>query len=495
MPRFFTAFTRFTAGLFNGKIVSAEFFEFCKGEEEKMQNHVIAALQKIVGAEHVLTSKEDLLCYSYDATPGFSHMPDVVVSPANTGEVSQILALANQEKIPVYPRGSGTNLSAGTVPMKGGIVLLMTRFNQILEIDAANLVATVQPGVIVSDLNKAIADLGLIYPPDPGTVTTATFGGTVSENAGGLRGLKYGVSKHYVMGLEVVLADGKAMRTGGKNVKDVAGYDLTKLFTGAEGTLGVITEITVKLVPAPEARKAMMAIFSNLDNAGTAIAAIIANKIIPATLEIMDNSTIRTVEAYAKVGLPTDAEAVLLIEVDGISEIVERDAAKVIEVLKSSNADDIQVAQNEAERDKLWSARRAALPALAKLRPTTFCEDATVPRSKVPDMIRTISQIAAKYNVTIGTFGHAGDGNMHPTIVCDLRNEEEMERVNKAMDEIFATAIKLGGTLSGEHGIGLGKLMYMEDQFGSAGMSAMRAIKKALDPNCILNPGKLVGEC
>lgn len=460
-----------------------------------MQNQLIDALKKIVGTEYVLTGAEDLLCYSYDATPGFTHMPEAVVIPATTEEVSQILALANSEKIPVYPRGSGTNLSAGTVPTKGGIVLLMTRFDKLIEIDTDNLVAVVQPGVIVATLNKAVEQLGLIYPPDPGTVATATMGGTVSENAGGLRGLKYGVSKHYVMGLEVVLADGSIINTGGKNVKDVAGYDLTKLFTGAEGTLGVITQITVKLMPAPEAKKAMMAIFSNLDNAGTAISAIIANKIIPATLEIMDNPTIRTVEDYAKVGLPVDAEAILLIEVDGIPEVVEKEAAQVIAILKNNKADEVKVAQNDAERDKIWAARRAALPALAKLRPTTFVEDATVPRSQVPAMIRAINTIAKKYNVTIGTFGHAGDGNMHPTIVCDIRDEEEMIRVHKAMDEIFATAIELGGTLSGEHGIGLGKLRYMKDQFGEAGMKAMQSIKRALDPNLILNPGKLVGEC
>ncbi len=460
-----------------------------------MQNQLIEAFKELVGAEHVLTNKEDLLCYSYDATPGFSHLPDVVIVPGTTEEVAKVLALANSEKIPVYPRGSGTNLSAGTVPMKGGIVLLMTRFDKIIEIDAANLVATAEPGVIVATLNAAVGEFGLIYPPDPGTVATATLGGTVSENAGGLRGLKYGVSKHYIMGLEVVLADGRIIQTGGKNVKDVAGYDLTKLFTGSEGTLGVITKVTVKLMPAPEASKAMLAIFSDLDNAGKAISAIIANKIIPATLEIMDNATIRAVEDYAKVGLPVDAEAVLLIEVDGIPAVVEKEAAKVVEVLQTNGATAIQTAKDAAERDKLWAARRAALPALAKLRPTTFVEDATVPRSKVPDMIRAVNQAAAKHNVTIGTFGHAGDGNLHPTIVCDIRDAAEMERVNAAIDEIFAAAISLGGTLSGEHGIGLGKLKYMENQFGAASLSAMRAVKKALDPNCILNPGKLVGEC
>ncbi len=460
-----------------------------------MDSGLIDALRQAVGAEHVLTGREDLLCYSYDATPGFSHLPEAVVMPASAAEVARVLALANEARVPVYPRGAGTNLSAGAVPLKGGLVLLTARLNRIVEIDAANLVAVAEPGVVVGDLNKAVEEFGLIYPPDPGTVATATLGGTVAENAGGLRGLKYGVSKHYVMGLEVVLADGRILHTGGKTVKDVAGYDLTKLFTGSEGTLGVITQVTVKLVPAPEARQSMLATFAGLDDAGRAIAAIIAAKIIPATLEIMDNATVRTVEEYAKVGLPTEAEAVLLIEVDGIAEAVAKDAAKVAEVLKANNAADIRTAADAAERDKIWAARRAALPALAKLRPTTFVEDATVPRSKVPDMIRAVNGIAAKHSVTIGTFGHAGDGNLHPTIVCDIRDAAEMERVQQAMDEIFAAALALGGTLSGEHGIGAGKLRYMESQFGPAAMGAMRAIKKALDPNCILNPGKLVGEC
>jgi len=379
--------------------------------------------------------------------------------------------------------------------MKGGIVMVMTRLNKIIELDPANLIAVCEPGVIVGDLNTEAAKFGLIYPPDPGTVKTATLGGTVSENAGGLRGLKYGVTKHYVMGMEVVLANGEVMNCGGKNVKDVSGYDMTKLFTGAEGTLGVITKVIVKLVPAPEAKKSMMAIFKNLDDAGNTVAGIIAANIIPATLEIMDNATIRTVEDYAKVGLPLDMEAVLLIEVDGNPTVVEQEAEKVLKVLKENNAATVQVAKTAAEVDKLWAARRAALPALNKLRTTTYCEDATVPRSMVPKFLRAVQDIAKRNNVQIGTFGHAGDGNMHPTIVCDIRDKEEMARVYTAMDEMFKAAVDLGGTLSGEHGIGLGKLEWMEYQHGPVGMNAMKAIKRALDPNLILNPGKLVGEC
>ncbi len=460
-----------------------------------MDKHHIQSLRHIVGDDYVLTEKTDLACYAYDATPGFYHLPDAVVIPADTREVSSVLQIADRAKIPVYTRGSGTNLSAGTVPMQGGIVLLMTRMCNIIEVDSANLTATAEPGVIVAELNKAVELYGLMYPPDPGTVTTATLGGTVAENSGGLRGLKYGVSKHYIMGLEAVLADGSIIHTGGKNVKDVAGYDLTKLLTGSEGTLAVITKILVKLVPAPETKRSMMAVFHNLDHAGTAIAKIIAAKIIPATLEIMDQATIRTVEDYAHVGLPVDAEAVLLIEVDGILEVVEKEAANILKILQTLDSTEIRVPKTDKERNEIWTARRSALPALAKLRPTTFVEDATVPRSAIPEMIRYIGKTAEKHNIIIGTFGHAGDGNLHPTIVCDIRDQAEMDRVYKGMDEIFNKAIELGGTLSGEHGIGLGKLKYMEKQFGKSGMQVMQRIKKALDPNGILNPDKLVGKC
>ncbi|MPL63369.1 putative FAD-linked oxidoreductase [bioreactor metagenome] len=460
-----------------------------------MQSQIIDALTKIVGQEYILTSPEDLYSYSYDATPGFQNLPEAVVRPANTEEVSKILALANTNKIPVYTRGSGTNLSAGTCPMQGGIVMVMTRLDKIIELDSANLVAVCEPGVIVGDLNTAAAKFGLIYPPDPGTVKTATLGGTVSENAGGLRGLKYGVTKHYVMGMEVVLASGEVMNCGGKNVKDVSGYDMTKLFTGSEGTLGVITKLILKLVPAPEAKKSMMAVFKNLDDAGNSVSGIIAANIIPATLEIMDNATIKVAEEYSKVGLPLDAEAVLLIEVDGNPIVVEQEAEKVLNVLKANNAFSVQIAKTAAEVDKLWACRRAALPALNKLRTTTYCEDATVPRSMVPKFLRAVQDIAKRNNVQIGTFGHAGDGNMHPTIVCDIRDKVEMARVETAMDEMFKAAVDLGGTLSGEHGIGLGKLQWMEYQHGPVTINAMKAIKRALDPNLILNPGKLVGEC
>ncbi len=453
---------------------------------------VLDALKGALGCDQVLTDREDLLCYAYDATADMPrHLPEVVVTPRSTEEVVQVVQVANRFKVPIYTRGSGTNLSGGTVPTRGGIVLSTLLMDKILEIDHQNLTATVQPGVIIQDLNDAVACYGLIYPPDPGTVTTATMGGSVAECSGGLRGLKYGVTKHYVMGLEVVLADGQVLRAGGKTVKNVTAYDLVKLFTGSEGTLGIFTEITVKLVPAPEARRSMLAVFKDLSSAARTINGIIAAKVIPATLEIMDNMTIRTVENYARVGLPMDAAAVLLIEVDGIAEVVAREAEAVARVCRE-NGGELTEARSDADRDRLWAARRAALPALAQLRPTTVLEDATVPRSRVPDMLLALQEIAAKYNLRIGTFGHAGDGNLHPTILADERDREEMQRVHQAVDEIFRVALELGGTLSGEHGIGEAKKKYLEWELGPAGMDVLRRIKQALDPDRLLNPGKVV---
>lgn len=453
----------------------------------------IDALVKAIGKGNVITEHEELVCYSFDATADMpSQMPDVVVTPTSTNDVVEILKVANQYKMPVYPRGSGTNLCGDTIPLKGGIVMRTQKMNKIVEVDADNLVAVVQPGVIINELNVAVAPFGLIYPPDPGTVATATMGGSVSECSGGLRGLKYGVTKHYVMGLEVVMIDGTVARFGGKTVKNVTAYDMVKLFTGAEGTLGIITEITVKLIPAPEAKKSMLAYFDKLEDAGNTVTEIVRSKVIPATMEIMDQVTIRTVENFAKVGLPTDAEAVVLIEVDGIPEVVEREAATVVKVVEKNNGK-IKVAKDDKERDGLWAARRAALPALAQMKPTTVLEDATVPRSRLTEMLVALQNIAKKYDLQIGTFGHAGDGNLHPTILTDERNTEEMKRVHQAVDEIFKIALELGGTISGEHGIGMAKAKYLPLEFGEQGVEVMKKVKRALDPENLLNPGKMMG--
>ncbi|MCL6446900.1 MAG: FAD-binding protein [Armatimonadetes bacterium] len=455
-------------------------------------SQAIAEFIKALGKEKVLTDREDLLCYSYDATPDVpGALPEAVVMPENTAEVAQVIKIAGRYRVPVYPRGAGTNLSGGTVPVRGGIVLSLLKMNKILEIDADNLIAVVQPGVVNQALNDALAPYGVFYPPDPGSAATATMGGNVAECSGGLRGLKYGVTKDYVQGLEVVLADGTVVRLGGKTVKNVAGYDLVKLFVGSEGTLGIITEITVRLLPVPESRCSMLAVFADLEAAGNAVSDIIRHKVIPATLEILDKVTIRTVEDYLHIGLPVEAEAILLVETDGIKEVVEKEKEVLRRVLEKHGAL-VRIAAGEQERDQLWAGRRAALPALARVKPTTVLEDATVPRSQVTRMLAAIREIGQKYNVLIGNFGHAGDGNLHPTILTDARNEEEMERVHRAVEEIFKKALELGGTLSGEHGIGLAKKRFLPWQVGPEGLALMKKIKRALDPLNILNPGKFV---
>ncbi|MCX7988499.1 MAG: FAD-binding protein [Thermodesulfovibrio sp.] len=449
--------------------------------------------KNIFGHENVLTEKAELIAYSYDATPGIPReTPGVVVFPENTKQIQELIFLARQTKTPIYPRGAGTSLSGGPVPLSKGVVISFQKMNKILEVDPDNLTATVQPGVVVAELNTAVSKFGLLYPPDPGSMATATVGGTVAENAGGLRGLKYGVTKHYIMGMEVVMPTGEVFRFGGKTVKNVTAYDFTHLFVGSEGTLGIVTEIICKLIPAPKYRKAMIAFFDRLEDAGKTVTDIVRNHVIPATLEIMDKVTIQTVENFAKVGLPTDAEALLLIEVDGMGkDSVEWEAEKCVEIIKQNNGK-YKIAETDSERDSLWQARRAALPALAQVKPATILEDATVPRTKLVDMLIGVQNIAQKYGLMIGTFGHAGDGNLHPTLLVDPMNSEEMAKVHKAVDEIFETALSLGGTLSGEHGIGVAKLKYLKNEIGRSGIDTMRRIKQALDPDNILNPGKLV---
>jgi glycolate oxidase len=458
-----------------------------------LDESIIRELQGIVGEKHVLTRKVDLVTYSFDATADLPHqLPDVVVMPESAQEIQRIVNLARARGIAIYPRGAGTNLSGGTIPLKRGIVLSFQRMNRILEVDAENLTATVQPGVVIQELNNAVAVHGLLYPPDPGTVATATMGGSVAENSGGLRGLKYGVTKHYVMGMQVVLANGERVHFGGKTVKNVTAYEFASLFVGSEGTLGIITEITVKLIPAPKFRRTMLATYQTIEEAGNTVAGIIKAQVIPATLEILDRKTIQTVEAFAHVGLPTDAEALLLIEVDGMAQaVVDREADAVVKTV-ADNRGVLRMANSDAERDQLWEARRAALPALASLNNTVVLEDATVPRSKITDMLVSCAEIGRKYHLVLGTFGHAGDGNLHPTILADKNDADEMARVHKAVEDIFDTALKLGGTLSGEHGIGIAKMRFLENELGPSGVNLMRSIKEALDPEDILNPGKLV---
>lgn len=453
---------------------------------------LVKQLKSIVGADWCLTSKADLLTYSFDATPLFQRMPDAVVLPASTEEVSAILRLASAHRVPVFTRGSGTNLSAATVPGEdGGLVLSLNRMNRILEIDQENLTATVQAGVITARLHQAVEAKGLFYPPDPGSMNTSTIGGNVNLSAGGLRGLKYGVTKDYVLGLEMVLADGRVLRAGGKNVKDVAGYDIVKLVCGSEGTLGVVTEVLVKLLPLPEAKQTAVAIYSDVEAAARTVSRIIAARIIPCTLEFLDNGTMRVVEEYARIGLPVEAAAMLLIQQDGPPEVCARDIARIVEIAREEGAFEVKMAQDPAEEAALMAARRTALSALARRRPTTILEDATVPRSKVAAMVAAVNAVAEKHGVEICTFGHAGDGNLHPTCMTDERDQEEIHRVEAAFEEIFDAALRLGGTITGEHGVGEAKAGYLEWRLGPVGIDLMRGIKQAFDPLGILNPGKM----
>ncbi|MES5396672.1 glycolate oxidase subunit GlcD [Bacillus amyloliquefaciens] len=444
-----------------------------------------------VGEENYDDSAAGRLVYSYDAAPQLQAMPDAVIAPRCADDVSRILTICSRHDIPIVPRGSGTNLCGGTCPSEGGLVLLFKHMNRILEIDEENLTATVQPGVITQDMIHAVERKGLFYPPDPSSMKISTIGGNINENSGGLRGLKYGVTRDYVLGLEAVLASGDIIRTGGKLTKDVAGYDLTRLFVGSEGTLGIVTEATLKLVPKPETKKTLLALYEHIEAAAESVSAIIAEKIIPATLEFLDQPTLQVIEDYAKIGLPTDAKAVLLIEQDGDSDTVRRDMEKIEAICKNGAAVSVQTAETEEEAFALTEARRSALSALARLKPTTILEDATVPRSQIASMVKAINEIAETYGLSICTFGHAGDGNLHPTCTTDIRNKEEMERVEKAFAAIFEKAIELGGTITGEHGVGIVKAPYLEMKLKTEGITAMKAIKQALDPQNLLNPGKI----
>ncbi|MEJ2635002.1 MAG: FAD-linked oxidase C-terminal domain-containing protein [Calditrichia bacterium] len=448
-------------------------------------------IETIVGKNNLLTSAEDRIAYSYDGTQLLAHTPEAIVIPRDTGHVSEIVKMANREKFAIVPRGSGTGLSGGAIPQENSIILLMNHWDRILEIDQENLTAWVQPGVITADFHAAVENIGLFYPPDPGSMSICTIGGNVGENAGGLRGLKYGVTKNYVMGLEVVLPTGDIAAFGGKTVKDVAGYNMKDLFVGSEGTLGIFTKILLKLIPKPQSIKTMLAIFDSIQDAANTVSAIIASRIIPATLEFLDNTTIRCVEDYARIGLPVDKEALLLIEADGYKGEVEEDAHKIMEICRKNHVADLKIAKDEQEADTLKTARRAAFSALARSRPTTILEDATVPRNQVAPLVMKVQEIAKKYNVTIGNFGHAGDGNLHPTGLTDERDSEEIKRVEQAFEEIFEVTVQLGGTITGEHGVGLAKKQFLQKWLDPGALGMMRKMKEFLDPNNILNPGKI----
>ena len=454
---------------------------------------IIKQLIEIVGRDKVFTAPEELFCYGYDATFR-NFMPDVVVKPRDRDQVAAIVKLANEKGIALYPRGAGTGLSGGSLPVKGGIVMVLTDMNRILEIDRENLLAVVQPGVVTARLHQAAEKEGLFYPPDPASSDACTIGGNIAECAGGPRGFKYGVTRDYVLGLEVVSPTGAVLRTGGKTVKNVSGYDLTRLLVGSEGTLGIITEATLRLIPRPRAVRTLMAVYDDLLKAGESVVKISISGVVPATLEIMDRLTVQCVARYSGCDLPQDAEAILIIEVDGMESAVAQEADIVARVCRETGAREVVAAQTPKEREMIWRARKAISAALVQIKPTKISEDATVPRSKVPEIILKLQQIRDKYSISLVIFGHAGDGNLHPNIIADENDPEEMQRVEAAIKEIFQAAVSLGGTLSGEHGIGILKAPFMPLEFGPQELDMMHRIKEALDPKGILNPGKILQE-
>ncbi len=455
-----------------------------------MDKDILKQLEKITGKDGVLTSPEDLSVYGYDGTFE-DHRPEVVVLPNTTEQVSQLVKLAAREHIPVVTRGMGSGLAAASVPYQGGMTLAMTRMNHIIEIDPTNATIRVEAGVVTADLQAAVEKLGLFYPPDPSSNRHSTIGGNIACNAGGPRCLKYGVTGDYVLGLTIVLADGNILHTGGKLIKDVVGYDLNALFTGSEGTLGVITEALLRLIAKPEIAKTALVEFSTLEDASHTVNAILASGIVPATLELMDETAISCIEEAMHLGLPLDVEAILLIETDGPAEAVQQEILKIEKICMDCGARHVKVARDENERLKLWQARRSVSPALARKAPNKLGEDITVPRSAIPEAIRRIKEISAKYDLPIVIFGHAGDGNLHPNILFDKRDPEQWEKVQQMVKEEFSVALDLGGTLSGEHGVGALKRPYMEEALGPVSIELQKRIKHAFDPLNIFNPGKI----
>jgi glycolate oxidase len=453
---------------------------------------LITRLKEIIDPDYVLSSEMDLTLYGYDASLEKGR-PDAVVIPDSTEEVSKVVSLAHREGIPVVARGSGTNLSGGTIPTKGGIVIHFSKMNRILEVDVPNRCVTVEPGVITLDLQNQVLKQGFIYAPDPASQKVSTLGGNVGENSGGPHCLKYGVTTNHVLGLEAVLDDGTVIRTGGK-ARDCPGYDLTGLLIGSEGTLCIVTKMILRLLRAPEAVKTMLAIYDTIEDASNTVSAIIAEGIVPATLEMMDNVVMIAVEESVRAGYPLDAAAVLIIELDGMSDGMERQTRKIFEICKRHNVRDIQEAKDDAERARLWAGRKGAFGAVTRLKPSYMVCDGTVPRTKLPEVLRKVLETGKKNDVLIGNVFHAGDGNLHPLILFDERNKDELERVHKVTSEILKICADAGGTISGEHGIGIEKLKEMKFVFTESDLEAMRRVKRAFDPENILNPGKVIPE-
>jgi glycolate oxidase subunit GlcD len=454
------------------------------------KDRILKRLQEIVGPANVLWKEVDLAVFEYDAGLGRGK-PGWVIFAKAAGEVAQAVQFLYQEGISYVARGAGTNLSGGTVPLNGGVVIELSRMNKILEIDLENERALVEPGVYNLTLQNALAPLGYYYAPDPASQKVSTLGGNFGENAGGPHCLKYGVTSNHVLGAEVVLPNGEIVWLGSKAV-DPPGPDLLGLLVGSEGTLGIATKILVRILRSPERVITLLAIFKSLEAAGQTVSDIIAQGIIPATLEIMDNLVLRAVEESVHAGYPMDAEAVLIIELDGLSDGMDEQAKKILEVCQKNGVVSTRRAKDAAERADLWAGRRGAFGAVARLRPSYLVCDGTVPRTKLPEALAAVKRVAEKYNLSIGNVFHAGDGNLHPLILFDDRNAEEMARVHQAGSEILKVCADLGGTISGEHGIGTEKMGEMSLVFRDSDLEMMRRLKSAMDPKELCNPGKVI---
>lgn len=455
-----------------------------------IQQALIKELTRMVGRDNILASRKDLLAYSYDST-SLQKTPEVILFPQSTAEVSGIMKAAHREKIPVIARGAGTNLSGGTIPEHGGIILEMSRMNRILSIDTANRRAVVQPGVVNLDLQDALTPYDFVFPPDPASQKTSTLGGNVGENAGGPHCLKHGVTSKYVYGMEVVLADGEIINVGG-NIEDGPGYDLRGLLIGSEGILGIVTGMILHIVPKPETSRTLLVIFDTLEKASQTVSDIISAGIIPGALELLDKTLCQVIEQGASAGYPTDAEAVLLVELEGLDDSLERQIKDISEICERNKARELRVAQTAEEKAALWQGRRGAFGAIARICPQYVVMDGTVPRNRMVEAMRQVGEIARKYGVTIANVAHAGDGNLHPLILFDINSEEQQAAARQAGEDILEICLSLGGTITGEHGVGLEKLHAMNAMFSPADLGAMQMVKSVFDPEGILNPGKLL---
>ena len=459
-----------------------------------MMTEWMQELREAIGADKMLSSPVDLIAYSFDGTFE-QHLPDAVALPETNEEVSAVVRIASQHDVPIVPRGMSSGLAGGSIPIRGGIVLSLTRMNHILEIDEENMTATVQAGVITADLQAAVEKLGLFYPPDPASIKQSTIGGNVACNAGGPRCLKYGVTGNYVLGLTVILADGRIVRTGGKAIKYVTGFNMNQFFVGSEGALGVITEVILRLICKPPYVRTALVHFPTLEDVGRSVHTVLTHGLVPTAMELLDETAIECIEEAMQLGLPLDVEALLVIESDGADEqSVQREIDTIADICLQTGASRVDVARNEEERANLWRARRSISPSLARKAPNKLGEDITVPRNAIPEAIRRIKAIGKQYGLPIVVFGHAGDGNLHPNILFDQRDPEQWEKLEPMVKEVFRVALDLGGTLSGEHGIGTFKLPYMREALGQASINIQWRVKQALDPQNILNPGKVLPE-